>query len=261
MTETASWRIGPMALPPIVAGLVLSGVAHAALLAAFSLLSAPGHGERGHGRSPATRVRLTMPEDRSALDSLSAPVAAEPRPPRPESRPAPAPWRPARLAPEVCDPAFEPLAALEADSPAMVDAARPSVTAPPLVDDPAELALTDPALPMEAPAVRRTPSRDSRAGSAGSSARAGTVASVIELWQPRYPDRARRAGQEGTVLVAVEVLENGRCGGVRLHESSGHRLLDDAALRAATRCRFRPATHRGSARQSTIILPFVFELR
>ncbi|HVO95509.1 MAG TPA: TonB family protein, partial [Terriglobales bacterium] len=47
--------------------------------------------------------------------------------------------------------------------------------------------------------------------------------------KPRYPDSARRAGFQGTTLLKVHVLENGRVGEVLIEQSAGHRDLDAAA--------------------------------
>ena len=86
-------------------------------------------------------------------------------------------------------------------------------------------------------------------------------AESIRLPRPDYPSRAIRRGLEGTVLVEVEVLPDGAVGEVTLHESSGHRLLDDAALRAARQGRFRPAKRDGEPVASRVIVPFEFYLR
>jgi protein TonB len=58
---------------------------------------------------------------------------------------------------------------------------------------------------------------------------------------PKYPRIMLRRGIEGTVLVSAQVFDDGRCHHVKLKESSGHRLLDEAALSAVKSWQFVPA--------------------
>lgn len=67
----------------------------------------------------------------------------------------------------------------------------------------------------------------------------------LGLSEPSYPASERRDGHEGTVLLAFEVLENGRVGQVRIEQSSGRERLDEAAVRQASRWRFKPGTRDG----------------
>lgn len=64
--------------------------------------------------------------------------------------------------------------------------------------------------------------------------------------QPEYPPSSRRAGEEGTVILLLYVLENGRVGEAKVDKSSGFERLDDAAQKEAQRnWRFKPATKDG----------------
>lgn len=66
------------------------------------------------------------------------------------------------------------------------------------------------------------------------------------LSQPEYPPSSRRAGEAGTVVLEVYVLENGRVGDARVKESSGYPKLDEAALREVKRSwRLLPGTENG----------------
>lgn len=67
----------------------------------------------------------------------------------------------------------------------------------------------------------------------------------IGLSPPLYPAADIRAGHTGTVLLSVYVLEDDRVGAVRLDRSSGHRGLDESALREARRWRFKAGTRDG----------------
>lgn len=63
------------------------------------------------------------------------------------------------------------------------------------------------------------------------------------------------------MLVDVEVLANGRVGQVKVHTSSGYKLLDKAGLAAAKKGRFQPAKHDGVPFTSHVVVPFEFKLR
>jgi len=66
------------------------------------------------------------------------------------------------------------------------------------------------------------------------------------LTQPEYPPSSRRAGETGTVILEVYVLENGRAGDVRVKQSSGFPKLDEAAVREVKRSwRLQPGTENG----------------
>ena len=69
--------------------------------------------------------------------------------------------------------------------------------------------------------------------------------------KPRYPRAARKKGIEGSPIVEVEILADGRVGKVRLVRSSGHEILDREALRAVRRYRFEPARVDGRPVAST----------
>ncbi len=77
---------------------------------------------------------------------------------------------------------------------------------------------------------------------------------------PEYPALARRRGWEGDVVLLVEVLADGSAGEVVVAESSGHAMLDEAALDAARAWRYEPARRDGRAIPSTYRQPFVFRL-
>jgi protein TonB len=62
---------------------------------------------------------------------------------------------------------------------------------------------------------------------------------------PVYPTAAQRAGLSGTVVLHIDVGAEGNVSAVRLAASSGHAVLDAAALQAARRWRFRPAQRDG----------------
>lgn len=71
-----------------------------------------------------------------------------------------------------------------------------------------------------------------------------------------YPPEAIAAGLEGEVRVLILLDADGQIGDVQLAASSGHRLLDQAALRAAWAMGSLPGLSRRE-----LILPVVFRLR
>lgn len=77
---------------------------------------------------------------------------------------------------------------------------------------------------------------------------------------PVYPESARRRGIEGLVLLFVEVAADGRPKGVRIETSSGSSILDEAAVRAVERWRFKPGTLMGVPTSSRVRIPIRFRL-
>jgi protein TonB len=65
------------------------------------------------------------------------------------------------------------------------------------------------------------------------------------LSEPVYPASMIRQGIEGTEVLAIQVLENGRVVEVRVERSSGESKLDESAAREARRWRFIPGTRDG----------------
>lgn len=75
---------------------------------------------------------------------------------------------------------------------------------------------------------------------------------------PRYPSRALRRGESGTVRVRVEVGPDGRPSQVSVAQASGSRMLDRAAVDAVRRWRFHPARRDGQPVPGTVIVPISF---
>lgn len=78
---------------------------------------------------------------------------------------------------------------------------------------------------------------------------------------PRYPYLARRRGQEGRVVLRVQVTADGEAAAVQLRQSSGYRLLDKAAVEAVKTWRFVPARRGGLAVAGSVEVPVSFKLR
>jgi periplasmic protein TonB len=80
------------------------------------------------------------------------------------------------------------------------------------------------------------------------------------LSEPFYPPQVIREGGEGTVLLSIQILADGRVGEVKLDRSSGHPKLDESAMREAKRWRFVPGTSDGKPMAMWKQLPVTFRL-
>lgn len=78
---------------------------------------------------------------------------------------------------------------------------------------------------------------------------------------PAYPESARRRGYEGTVLLQVLVDKHGFPTKVEIEQSSGHKTLDDAALKAVQKWQFQAARLGDLTVESTVRVPIKFDLR
>ena len=87
------------------------------------------------------------------------------------------------------------------------------------------------------------------------------LAAYLNNSAPTYPVVARRLGWQGKVLVSVEVLADGRAGQVKLQNSSGHPVLDDAAINAVKDWHFSPARHAGQPVDKWFLVPIPFVLK
>ena len=77
---------------------------------------------------------------------------------------------------------------------------------------------------------------------------------------PPYPRKARRLGYQGIVMLKVLVDENGRVDDLTVHKSSGHSVLDRAALSAVRKWLFEPGTEGGIKKKMWVKIPVRFKL-
>ena len=87
-----------------------------------------------------------------------------------------------------------------------------------------------------------------------------TPVGVLRSVHPIYPRIAKKSGWEGTVLVSVTVETNGRTSQVDVSRSSGHKVLDDAAVKSVKRWSFRPARDGNIPICSVVTIPLKFSL-
>lgn len=185
--------------------------------------------------SPVARALVRPPRLMEApRPPASAPVRPEAPPPPPaQAAPAPTPepigsgtlLAPAEPPAAPAGPATTIVASLPSRPPAAVAAVGPSPSA-------AAESVTQPARPQGGYQVR-----------------------------PSYPATPRRLGIQGTTLLRVHVLADGRIGDVLVEQSAGHPELDDAATDAVKRWRFDPARRGSDAVAIWVLLPVEFKLR
>ena len=121
------------------------------------------------------------------------------------------------------------------------------------------LSLPEPPPPIAPPAVRPRPLKPAPSPSAAAPGWQREIRRQFSEQQERgdfYPAEAIARGLEGEVLVLLLLSPEGSVIAARVEQSSGHPLLDDAALRAVRALRALPA----DAPRETLI-PVRFRLR
>jgi protein TonB len=93
-------------------------------------------------------------------------------------------------------------------------------------------------------------------------AASGEGAAILDTNQcrPVYPHEAMRRGEQGVVKLQFTVGANGKLVGSAVIKSSGFRELDQAALTALIRCRFKPAYRNNVAAQEAFVMEYRWEL-
>lgn len=267
------------ALLALAASLLVHGAVLAAAVALFAgadeaaeplpalvveLVAEPAGGEGAGGAEPeAAGPGSSLP---ASAEPASEPAATEPRP---ASSTAVEPAAAVASAPDPVRSEPPPVRPARRDAPRPQRAEAPS---PP----PRRLAALPPASATVglrqaegARAEEHGPARPSGPGPDGGGAPTGgedaleppgfvTGSAANPL--PRYPTAARRRGVEGTVTLAVRVSADGLPRAVEVARSSGSALLDEAALEAVRRWRFRPARRGAEAVEGRVNVPITFRL-
>ncbi len=84
--------------------------------------------------------------------------------------------------------------------------------------------------------------------------------SLFENPSPLYPQLARRKGWEGTVILRVFLTEEGVVKNISVEKSSGHRMLDESALKTVSQWTFEPARQGNQRFSSEVKVPIRFVL-
>lgn len=140
-------------------------------------------------------------------------------------------------------------------APAREPAPSRSAVAAPARDvlDQAVMSTAEPAAPVVGP--DSPGSADGIPGSGPS-----TPVALLSSVSPSYPDEARRAGQEGRVVIKAFVDNAGAVAGTEIEISSGFAKLDAAAAAAVSSYRFLPEVRGGVRIASTVLVPIRFSL-
>ncbi|HVY38050.1 MAG TPA: energy transducer TonB, partial [Polyangia bacterium] len=86
-------------------------------------------------------------------------------------------------------------------------------------------------------------------------------ANYLKNPRPAYPDVAMRHEWEGQVLLRVRVSPAGRVEALEIERSSGHDVLDQAALESVRGWTFVPSRQGGVAVSGWVSVPVAFRLQ
>lgn len=146
----------------------------------------------------------------------------------------------------------------------LAPAPSPVVAPPPIVAVPARAAPALVAVPAPPPPVASAaPTVVSTAAAQPAAPVTPPDASAATLGNapPKYPLEARRKRQEGVVRLRVVITAEGRVKEISVARSSGFETLDDAALAAVRKWRFRPGEQAGTPVEAVGYLSIPFALR
>jgi len=119
--------------------------------------------------------------------------------------------------------------------------------------------------PASSPQSGNTGSATNSTSNVGTSGTSSGVISprILSKIPPAYPEAARRAGREGTVVLKIQILENGHGENISVVSSSGSDILDDAAIATIGQWHFVPAKNKenGQAIACYTTIPISFRLK
>ncbi|MFA5105147.1 MAG: energy transducer TonB [Candidatus Margulisiibacteriota bacterium] len=84
---------------------------------------------------------------------------------------------------------------------------------------------------------------------------------IIYKSMPDYPARSVENAQQGTAIVSVYILKNGRVGQAQIEQSTGHEMLDSSALAAVSQWIFEPAASSSQITEAWFKIPVKFQLK
>lgn len=230
---------------------------------------APAPAEESSTSSAQIAATLSPAGRRSAPESVDASKAAPPtQPPMPAPKPAVEGRQSATpVAPETALLRRIEAAAPPPEPPAPEVQARetPVPASPPLTSPASESPVPSTAADSTIGPDHAAPAGVSRPqlsslGASGAGAPARDARPRNGNRPPVYPRQARRRGIEGDVLLAVTIGADGASGEIAIERSSGHDVLDDAAVAAVRSWRFEPATVAGKPVAGRLLVPIAFRL-
>lgn len=126
-----------------------------------------------------------------------------------------------------------------------------------------EVAVTTPptVVPHAVSSTSTAPTTVESQGSAENSTLVRAHPDYLRNPPPVYPEECRRRGEEGLVILSVAIAADGSPSDVQIKESSKCERLDQAAFKAVSKWRFKPATLAGLPVASRVDVPIRFSLR
>jgi protein TonB len=119
-----------------------------------------------------------------------------------------------------------------------------------------------PAKSNEAPAIRLGDNGEIGTGLvSGAAVIPAGLNATVQNRLPAYPSEAARRGEEGVVVLLVQIALDGSATAVDVAESSGYELLDQSARAAVSRWRFRAAVRVGAPIASAMEVDVHFAIR
>lgn len=231
-------------------GIALVSLLHAGLLAAYLLHA-------------SDRQTLAEPLPMMEVALIAAPVSqpakqpAAPAPPvaqpKPQPKPKPKPVKPKKApAPVKKSPPITKAPAIAKPAPESAPAAMPERAAP--------ASSSSTSTPASSPAPASAPASAPSKPKSETFTEANFRANYKLNPKPLYPRLAKSRGWQGKVLLRVKVTADGHSAEVAVQQSSGHDMLDQAAIETVKNWTFIPAKRGDTPVASTVTVPIAFQL-
>ena len=232
--------------------ILLSLLAHGLLAAALAVYVGLAPAPAELARLDLSSVDLSFAEEEDDSAAVQPTMASAPSDPVPETKP-PEPERP---------PEMEAFKELPPDLDAMKlpepDEERPEMETPEIPETREENAVEE---EPETPPAPASPASAAVVQAAPQQARVDAPPSPRKAIKPKYPKGARQRGEQGDVVMEIDVTAEGRVGGFRIVSSSGFPELDEEAVKAVRAARFVPAKRDRRAVASTARITLTFRLK
>ena len=168
-----------------------------------------------------------------------------------------APATPPKITPPLPPPPTPPVRRPLAPEPRLITAAPTPAPAPFVASPPPEAVPPAPAPVAVAAPVASVASPPAPAPSRNLSA---SSVQYLEPLRVEYPRLSKRLGETGVVTLRVFIDEAGRVRDAEVIRTSGHPRLDDAAMAAVQKARFKPPSENGQAVSGYAQVPVDFQL-
>jgi protein TonB len=210
---------------------------------------------------PDDPVRFRVVFEEPAPIPAAPEIAALPAPVEPPASSPPGESLPIVPAPEPAITEVEPEPSPIATAPALEPLPKPPARKPPLHHASTPPPAAPHALAAESTATGSTVQTAQTAAAVAPVARGLSRPPSLDYGpKPDYPAAARMRGLQGRVLLHIDIAADGTPANVSVVTSSGHVILDRAAMATVRTWRFHPATREGVPVESARDLPVEFRL-